>query len=61
MVNDIGVDLLVAKHALISVEYRSVDAANQFIFGDGIGDSLNHRFFGYNPDKYEAPDYETGM
>ena len=61
MVNEIGVDMLVAKYALISVEYRSVEAATEFIFGNGIGEPLNHRFFGYIPDNYEAPDYETGM
>ena len=54
MVGNFGVDLLVAKYALIQVDYRSIDAALDFIFGDDVYNDyepLQHRFFGYTPEK----------
>ena len=62
--NDVGVDILVAKYALISVEHRSVEAAVDFIYGSEDNDMLTHRFFGYQPDSYTAInecDQETGQ
>ena len=35
MVTNFGIDLIVAQYALISVEYLSVEAAFEFIFGSG--------------------------
>mmetsp|Transcript_15007 Transcript_15007/g.20373 ORF Transcript_15007/g.20373 Transcript_15007/m.20373 type:complete len:109 (-) Transcript_15007:1228-1554(-) len=63
LVNDFGIDLLIAQYALVSTEYTGVDAAMDFIFGEGDGDVLKHRFFGYVPSDYQGPkaaDPETG-
>jgi len=56
LVNDFGVDLLVAKYALISTEFSGVDAAIDFIFGSFEGDVLKHQFFGYTPSEYQRPE-----
>jgi len=39
MVKDFGCDLLVAKYALITVDYSSVDDACDIIFGSGSPES----------------------
>lgn len=53
MIKDFGCDLLVAKYALITVEYRGAEEALEVIFGDPE-DSMNitHPFFGYIPEGY---------
>ena len=65
MTNDFGIDLLVAQYALISVEYTSVEAAFEFIFGSGEeSETLQHRFFGYVSQEYVSPatlDSEMGQ
>jgi len=54
MVQKFGVDMLVARYALVSVEYRSIEAAVDIIFGDdsNVGQLMEHPFFGYTPDSY---------
>ena len=48
MINDLGCDLLVAKYALMTVEYKSVEEALEVIFGKPEdGGSVTHPFFGY--------------
>ena len=55
MIKDLGCDLLVAKYALISVEYRGVPEALEVLFGGGPEDQgsvVSHPFFGYTPEGY---------
>ena len=51
MSRDFGCDLLVAKYALISVEYSGVPEAVEVIFGGSAEDGvpLKHPYFGYTP------------
>ena len=61
MVKDFGCDLLVAKYALITVDYSSVDDACDIIFGSGSPESgpLQHPYFAYTPESYEAVELDT--
>ena len=62
--NNVGVDILVAKYAMISVEHSSIEAAVDFIYGSEDNDAVTHKFFGYRPDSYTAVnecDQETGQ
>ena len=48
MIDEIGIDRIVALYALYSVEYRSVEEAMAFIFGTGDdNEPRQHPFFGY--------------
>ena len=59
---DMGCDILVAKYALIMVEYRSVNEALEIIFGGfDEHEDLKHPFFGYIPDGYNPADIEAGF
>ena len=63
--NTFGMDILVAKYALIETEYRGISEAVEFIYGSENVDegAVNHRFFGYTPSNYqslEMVDQETG-
>ena len=56
MINDFGCDLLVAKYALIMVQYKSVEEAIEVIFGAPEDvDTVGHPFFGYTPTGYIHP------
>ena len=62
IVRDMGCDILVAKYALIVVEYRSVNEALEIIFGGfDEQEDLKHPFFGYVPDGYNPTDIEAGF
>ena len=48
MINDFGCDLLVAKYALMTVKYKSVEEALEVIFGAPENEgNVTHPFFGY--------------
>ena len=56
MINDLGCDLLVAKYALMTVEYKSVEDALEVIFGAPEDEgTVTHPFFGYSPAGYIHP------
>ena len=58
MENDFGCDFSVARYALLKVEYRGVDEATEYIFGDFDQTVMNHPFFGYTSADYEPVDNE---
>ena len=56
MIKDLGCDLLVAKYALMTVEYRGVEEALEVIFGSPEDQgAVTHPFFGYTPTGYVQP------
>ena len=60
MIDEIGIDRIVALYALCSVEYRSVEEAMAFIFGTGDdNEPRQHPFFGYQEDGYIAPSFDN--
>ena len=61
MIEKFGLDLLVAKYALISVQYRGIGEALELIYVDEGGQAVSHPFFGYVPDDYSGQDVERGM